>query len=1048
MKRIIHIASLVSLLSLAFVNGSFIKSAETREISAERWQPVGPNGGGVNVVHRGPAGVILAGTNGGGIYRASALDLPWTQVTSYQPAAPLNQSFVVYSFASNSSATFATTNQGGFRSTDSGVTWRRIEGLTSVGSPFDFAANDNVVVAAMGSVGFGIGPGVWRSLNGGTDWVAANLGLTVGTYTVVRNAGATFFAVGPGAPLYRSTNNAESWTPVGVGLPLSVKIFDIEIVTGATPQVFVATANGIFRSDDNGATFNEFSRGLTARDTYDLSFGAGDLFAATSAGVFYSTDRGLSWLARHTGITTEQVTSLSAGNGKHLAATMGRGVFVTENNGANWRASNVNLNAHTVEKIQRLSNGTVLAAMIFNGSIWRSTDFGLTYQPTMGAPNEANCFIEIGTKVLAGTTVSGLYISSDYGANWAVRNRTLPATGELVKIGTMLFAATEEGVFRSTDEGGVWTPVNTGLPESPLVSAMIATGDGRLFIGTPRGVFFSNNQGGQWMALNNGLTELDVTSLLNIGSVFYAGTTNGMFKLNAANAWTPINNGLPAAPNRWVRTLRGLGNALVFAGLPTGVYYTLDDGQTWTPFSDGLIHGDVQTIELLGTKLAAGTAGNSIFNISLSDFDCRFSITPTSRTHTAAASADTVAVTDAFACGWMAGSNAPWITVTAGASGLRNGTVTYNLAANTTGANRTGTLTIAGQTFTVTQTAQAPNPIPVVSTVAPNVFYEGDGFPRTITINGSNFVSGAEVRLNTATLATTFVSAAQLTAVVTPGVVDFAALGLTVSVFNPTPGGGGSRETAPIILERKTVSVSAASYEDTRTVAPDSIVAMFGTAMGTGTEAARTSPLPTTLGGATVRVKDRLGVERLAPLFFTSPNQINYLVPPETATGAAEVRVTRADGKRFLGFVTVALNAAGLFAANANGSGVAAALVLRITASGALSYENVARYDTALSRYVAEPINFGVATDQVFLVLYGTGLRTYRNVLTTQLVTYGGSAAGSTNVAPLFIGAAPGFFGLDQINVPLPRSFAGRGAVDLRITLDDRASNVVSVAFR
>jgi predicted ATPase len=49
-------------------------------------------------------------------------------------------------------------------------------------------------------------------------------------------------------------------------------------------------------------------------------------------------------------------------------------------------------------------------------------------------------------------------------------------------------------------------------------------------------------------------------------------------------------------------------------------------------------------------------------------------------------------------------SNAPsWITITAGANGTGNGTVTFSIAANTTGAQRTGTLTIAGRTYTVTQ---------------------------------------------------------------------------------------------------------------------------------------------------------------------------------------------------------------------------------------------------------------------------------------------------------------------------------------------------------
>jgi hypothetical protein len=65
---------------------------------------------------------------------------------------------------------------------------------------------------------------------------------------------------------------------------------------------------------------------------------------------------------------------------------------------------------------------------------------------------------------------------------------------------------------------------------------------------------------------------------------------------------------------------------------------------------------------------------------------------------------DPVGVTTTSGCTWTAGSNVPWITVTSGASGSGNGSVGFDVAANT-GAARTGTLTIAGATFTVSQAA-------------------------------------------------------------------------------------------------------------------------------------------------------------------------------------------------------------------------------------------------------------------------------------------------------------------------------------------------------
>ena len=62
-----------------------------------------------------------------------------------------------------------------------------------------------------------------------------------------------------------------------------------------------------------------------------------------------------------------------------------------------------------------------------------------------------------------------------------------------------------------------------------------------------------------------------------------------------------------------------------------------------------------------------------------------------------------VSVTTQPSCTWTAVSTANWITITSGSSGTGNGSVRFTVESNNTGSNRTGTLTIAGQTFTVTQ---------------------------------------------------------------------------------------------------------------------------------------------------------------------------------------------------------------------------------------------------------------------------------------------------------------------------------------------------------
>jgi hypothetical protein len=101
-----------------------------------------------------------------------------------------------------------------------------------------------------------------------------------------------------------------------------------------------------------------------------------------------------------------------------------------------------------------------------------------------------------------------------------------------------------------------------------------------------------------------------------------------------------------------------------------------------------------------GARTGTVTIGGHTFTVNQA---CASSISPTSREVGAGVHTEqTVRVTTISACAWTATSNASWLTITSGASGTGTGLVTYDVAANP-GAVRTGTLTIADQTLTVTQ---------------------------------------------------------------------------------------------------------------------------------------------------------------------------------------------------------------------------------------------------------------------------------------------------------------------------------------------------------
>jgi uncharacterized protein (TIGR03437 family) len=130
-----------------------------------------------------------------------------------------------------------------------------------------------------------------------------------------------------------------------------------------------------------------------------------------------------------------------------------------------------------------------------------------------------------------------------------------------------------------------------------------------------------------------------------------------------------------------------------------------------------------------------------------------------------------------------------------------------------------------------------------------------------------------------------------------------------------------------------------------------------------------------------------------------------------------------------------------LFSANGDGRGVAAGLALRVRADGSQSWEYLFDATAPLGARVPVAVDLGGPGDQVFLSLFGTGMR-------------GGSGAATATVGGEPVGvqgpvAQGQFVGLDQVNLgPLPRTLAGRGEVEIRLVVAGRGANVVTVRLR
>ena len=174
----------------------------------------------------------------------------------------------------------------------------------------------------------------------------------------------------------------------------------------------------------------------------------------------------------------------------------------------------------------------------------------------------------------------------------------------------------------------------------------------------------------------------------------------------------------------------GSGGITVTA--PSGCSWNATESADWidiTSGSSGIGNGTVTYTVSANTtgspRTAIITVGGQTHTVTQAE--CTYSISPPSRSFNSSEGTGSITVTSsASGCSWTASESADWISITSGSSGIGNGTVTYTVSANTTGSPRTATITVAGQSHTVTQEPPAPGGC-VDSLSPPSQSYDSSG---------------------------------------------------------------------------------------------------------------------------------------------------------------------------------------------------------------------------------------------------------------------------------------------------------------------------------
>lgn len=232
--------------------------------------------------------------------------------------------------------------------------------------------------------------------------------------------------------------------------------------------------------------------------------------------------------------------------------------------------------------------------------------------------------------------------------------------------------------------------------------------------------------------------------------------------------------------------------------------------------------------------------------------------------------------------------------------------------------------------------------------------------------------------------------------------------------------------------------VHAATLRAGTPLAPSSIATVYGTGLAGSTISGPAASAGTS--GTSVTVRDRYGAETAASLLYISPGQINLVVPPGLASGAAVLKVARTGQPAGAAELVLAAVAPGLFTASGTATGPAAAEVVSVAADGSQTASNAFTCSAAGS-CVTAPISIQPGA-RTFLMLFGTGIR---GVSSIAGVTVG---IGGVSVPVLSAGAQSQFAGLDQVNVEIPASLAGVGEVPVQLIANGLSANTVFVNIR
>jgi photosystem II stability/assembly factor-like uncharacterized protein len=472
----------------------------------------------------------------------------------------------------------AGTGRGLYRSTDHGENWQAVTEYAFDGSSAHSTGVVDIVVAPSGTLLAESNLGVMRSLDSGRTWHTTKSGVNLDLIRVLVHPSGTLYVPTRGH-LNRSTDDGASWE----------RIADYEVAIVA----FGITANGtvlafrnsdLLRSTDFGTTWDVVNVDQFVSHYHVLqAYPPDELLLGTNQGLYRSRDDGRTWTSLNDNLFASNIFSLAADSvGALFALAQYQGIFRSTNGAATWTntgppGGGVQIPHYSMTQVASGGNGHVYA-------------LGL----------------------------DSMYISSDNGDSWRIPRFQSPirAAGDILTAPDGLLITefgTASTLIRSRNYGSAWQLLDSGLSGSRFQYQM--PHNGHLFIGGSSGILFSLDTGTSWQRRSNDRPNRAVTYALGqtqSGSLL-AATEFGLYRTgNEGVTWDTL--GKPFRMDSVIR-FTTLHNGRVFATVPPRLYYSDNDGTTWTAIdSSGMVLSGI--IQSSTGDVYIGTIGQGLFRLS------------------------------------------------------------------------------------------------------------------------------------------------------------------------------------------------------------------------------------------------------------------------------------------------------------------------------------------------------------------------------------------------------------------------------------------------